>query len=114
MHQTFFYILPFIFIVIFVNTPFDSIPLQHVWRDPSDGSHPKQSLLSIGSIIVLIVTLIWGRSRRWTIKDWLMVKIRINRNPRCNNQPVMGAATVNEGATVAGAVAGAVAAVVTA
>ena len=66
MHQTFLYILPSIFIVILVNTPFDSIPLQHVWRDPSNGSHPKQSLHSIGSIIVLIVTLIWGRSRRWT------------------------------------------------
>jgi hypothetical protein len=46
--------------------------------------------------------------------DWLMVKSRIDRNPRYNNQPVMGAATVNKGATVAGAVAGAVAAVATA
>ena len=43
-----------------------------------------------------------------------MVKSRIDQNPRYNNQPVMGAATVNEGATVAGAVAGAVAAVATA
>ena len=43
-----------------------------------------------------------------------MVKSRIDWNPRYNNQPVMGAATVNEGATVAGAVAGAVAAVATA
>jgi hypothetical protein len=43
-----------------------------------------------------------------------MVKSRIDRNPRYNNQPVMGAATVDKGGTVAGAVAGAVAAVVTA
>jgi len=43
-----------------------------------------------------------------------MVKSRIDRNPRYNTQPVMGAATVDEGATVAGAVAGAVAAVATA
>jgi len=43
-----------------------------------------------------------------------MVKGRIDRNPRYNNQPVMGAATVDEGAMVAGAVAGAVAAVATA
>ena len=43
-----------------------------------------------------------------------MVKSRIDRNPRYNNQPVMGAATVDERATVAGAVAGAVAAVATA
>ena len=34
-----------------------------------------------------------------------MVKSRIDRNPRYNNQPVMGAATVDEGAMVAGAVA---------
>jgi hypothetical protein len=39
------------------------------------------------------------------------VKSRIDRNPRYNNQPVMGAATVVKGAMVAGAVAGAVAAV---
>jgi uncharacterized membrane protein YgcG len=52
-----FYIFsPSIFIVILVNTPFDSIPLQHVCREPSDGSHPKQSLH---------VTLIWRRIRRW-------------------------------------------------
>jgi hypothetical protein len=57
---------PSIFIVILVSTPFDSIPLKSVCREPSDGSHPNQSLHSIGSIIVLIVTLIWGRSRRWT------------------------------------------------
>ncbi len=43
-----------------------------------------------------------------------MVKSRIDRNPRYNNQPVMGAATVDKRATVAGAVAGAVAAVATA
>jgi hypothetical protein len=43
-----------------------------------------------------------------------MVKSRIDRNPRYNNQPVMGAATVDEGVTVTGAVAGAVAAVATA
>ena len=43
-----------------------------------------------------------------------MVKIRIDRNPRYINQPVMGAATVKEGAMVVGLVAGAVAAVVTA
>ena len=47
-----------------------------------------------------------------------MVKSWIDQNPRYNNQPMMGAATVNEGATVAvavaGAVAGAVAAVATA
>jgi hypothetical protein len=55
-----FYIFsPSIFIVILVSTPFDSIPLKSVCREPSDGSHPKQSLHSIGSIIVLIVTLIW-------------------------------------------------------
>ena len=67
MHQTFLYIFsPSIFIVIHVSTPFDSIPLKSVCRDPSDGSHLKQSLHSIGSIVVLIVTLIWGRSRRWT------------------------------------------------
>jgi hypothetical protein len=66
MHKHFYIFSPSIFIVILVNTPFDSIPLQHVCREPSDGSHPKQSLHSIGSIIVLIVTLIWGRSRRWT------------------------------------------------
>ena len=41
----------------------------------------------------------------WRNLDWLMVKSRIDRNPRYNNQPVMGAATVDEGATVAGAVA---------
>ena len=40
-----------------------------------------------------------------------MVKSRIDQNPRYNNQPMMGAATVNEGAMVAGVVAGAVAAV---
>jgi hypothetical protein len=65
-HQTFYIFSPSIFIVILVSTPFDSIPLKSVCREPSDGSHPKQSLHSIGSIIVLIVTLIWGRSRRWT------------------------------------------------
>ena len=43
-----------------------------------------------------------------------MVKNRIDWNPRYNNQPVMGAATVDEGAMVAGAVAGAVAGVVAA
>ena len=41
----------------------------------------------------------------WRYLDWLMVKSRIDRNPRYNNQPVMGAATVDEDATVAGAVA---------
>ena len=46
--------------------------------------------------------------------NWLMVKSQIDRNPRYINQPVMGAATVNKGATVVGAVAGAVAAVATA
>ena len=49
----------------------------------------------------------------WRNLDWLMVKGRIDRNPRYNNQPVMGAATVDEGAMVAGAVAGGVAAVAT-
>ncbi len=43
-----------------------------------------------------------------------MVKSRIDWNQRYNNQPVMGATTVNEGATMAGAVPGAVAAVATA
>jgi hypothetical protein len=50
----------------------------------------------------------------WRNLDWLMVKSRIDRIQRYNNQPVMGATTVNEGATVAGAVPGAVAAVATA
>jgi hypothetical protein len=43
-----------------------------------------------------------------------MVKSQIDRNPRYINQPVMGAATVNAGATVVGVVAGAVTAVATA
>ncbi len=43
-----------------------------------------------------------------------MVKSSIDRNPRYNNQPVMGVATVDEGKTVAGTVVGAVAAVATA
>ena len=42
------------------------------------------------------------------MKSW------IDRNPRYNNQPVMGAATVDEGKTAAGTVVGAVAAVATA
>jgi len=50
----------------------------------------------------------------WRNLDWLMVKSRIDRNPRYNNQPVMGAAIVVKGAMVARAVAGAVAAVATA
>jgi hypothetical protein len=50
----------------------------------------------------------------WRNLDLLMVKSRIDRNPRYNKQPVMRAATVDEGATVSGAVAGAVAAVATA
>ena len=37
MHQTFLYIFsPSIFIIIHVSTPFDSIPLKSVCRDPSD------------------------------------------------------------------------------
>ena len=65
-----FYIFsPSIFIVILVSTPFDSIPLKSVCREPSDGSHPKQSLHSIGSIIVLIVTLIWGPFGRPPTRD---------------------------------------------
>ena len=40
-----------------------------------------------------------------------MVKSWIDWNPRYNNQPVMVAATVDEGETVAGTVVGAVAAV---
>jgi hypothetical protein len=43
-----------------------------------------------------------------------MVKSWIDQNPRYNNQPVMGAATVDEGKTAAGMVVGAVAAVATA
>jgi hypothetical protein len=50
----------------------------------------------------------------WINLDWLMVKSWIDWNPRYNNQPVMGAATVDEGETVAGTVVGAVAAVATA
>ena len=50
----------------------------------------------------------------WINLDWLMVKSWIDWNPRYNNQPVMGAATVDEGETVAGAVVGAVAAMATA
>ena len=42
------------------------------------------------------------------------MKSRIDWNPRYNNQPVMGAATVDKGVMVAGVVAGAVAAVATA
>jgi len=55
-----FYIFsPSIFIVILVNTPFNSIPLQHVCRDPSDGSHLKQSLRSIGKICFPCLASCW-------------------------------------------------------
>jgi len=65
MQPTFIYIsTPSIFIIILVNTPFNSIPLQSVRRKQYGSSHPKQSLRSIGIIIVLFVTLIWGSSRR--------------------------------------------------
>jgi hypothetical protein len=79
-----FYIFsPSIFIVILVSTPFDSIPLKSVCREPSDGSHPKQSLHSIGSIIVLIVTLIWGPFGRPPTQDLSSVVLVFDTGGNC-------------------------------
>jgi len=77
-------------------------------------------LAATRSVLAKLIAVLFAALRyffeysSWRNLDWLMVKSRMDRNPRYNNQPVMGAATVDEGAMVAGAVAGALAAVVTA